>query len=534
MKKKINIIDLFAGPGGLGEGFSAFKTSKKQFAFKIQASVEKEASAHKTLQLRAFYRQFREAKVPTEYYEYIRNPNNYKNNQLEELREKLFNNYSKQSSAAISETLETPQTLGDPTSDKAINKKLSKLLKEHRDEHFIVIGGPPCQAYSLAGRSRMSGIEGYRIENDYRASLYKEYLKILYKVSPSVFVMENVKGILSAKLNGKVIFAEILKDLRDPGKALKKRSKHKYRIYSLAEPAVEYDDNGEPVYKKNAFTIKTEQYGVPQTRHRVILLGVRADIDISPEILKSRVSPTPVEAVIDEIPPLRSGLSKGGSDGSIEWASEIKNVGNSLIKGLQKTNSKNLANLIMKHLKNLKDDLDRGNSRFVPSKYDGFQKNCPKSLKKWIYDAKLGGFANHETKAHMADDLKRYLWISTYGELNSESPKSSNFPNFLAPKHKNWKSGDHNDRFKVQVRGKPASTITCHLSKDGHKSIHYDPQQCRSFTVREAARIQTFPDNYFFEGTRTEQYVQVGNAVPPYLATQVAKIVYNVINQLKK
>jgi DNA (cytosine-5)-methyltransferase 1 len=529
----INIIDLFAGPGGLGEGFSAFKTPNSYFPFKIQASIEKEASAHRTLQLRAFFRQFRDTEVPDEYYEYIRNPNNLKKAQLEELKEKLFSHYSKQSKAAVEETLVTPQTLGNDISDKLINRKLSKLLKEHEGEDFVVIGGPPCQAYSLAGRSRMNGIDGYRIEDDYRAELYKEYLKILYKVAPKVFVMENVKGILSAKLNGKLIFTDILKDLHYPGKALYEHpsKKQQYRIFSLVEQPDGYDDKGLPIYKKGAFTIKTEQHGVPQTRHRVVLLGVRTDINISPETLIRTIIPTTVEAVIDSIPPLRSGLSKGGRDSSEEWFSVIKEAGNSLIKELKKSNSNKQISVIKNHMKNICGGLDRGNSRFVPSKSNGFHNDCPKALRKWIYDSKLGGYANHETKAHMVEDLKRYLWISTYGELNGESPKSSDFPKFLAPKHKNWKTGHHADRFKVQVKNKTASTITCHLSKDGHKSIHYNPQQCRSFTVREAARIQTFPDNYFFEGTRTEQYVQVGNAVPPYLAFQIADIVYSILKR---
>lgn len=533
MKKNINIIDLFAGPGGLGEGFSAFIVPKNYYPFKIKMSVEKEASAHRTLQLRAFYRQFRETGAPPEYYEYIRNPDNLKKAQLEELKVKLFNKYRKQSKAAIEETLATPQTLGDDVSDKLIDRKLSQLLRDHKGEDFVVIGGPPCQAYSLAGRSRMSGIKGYRIEDDYRAELYKEYLKILYKVGPKVFVMENVKGILSAKLDGKLIFPEILKDLHYPGKALHKhpRNKHQYRIFSLVESPDSYDDKCLPVYKEDSFIIKAEQYGIPQTRHRVILLGIRTDIDIEPNTLTKILSPTTVEAVIDSIPPLRSGLSKGGRDSGEEWLSVIKDAGHSLIQELQKTNSHKQINLIKRRLRNIRIDLNRGNSRFVSSKEDGFHYDCPKALKKWIRDPKLGGYANHETKSHMIGDLKRYLWISIYAELNGESPNSSEFPKFLAPNHKNWKSGDHADRFKVQVRNKPASTITCHLSKDGHKSIHYKPEQCRSLTVREAARIQTFPDNYFFEGTRTEQYVQVGNAVPPYLAKQIAKIVFDILNE---
>ena len=130
----------------------------------------------------------------------------------------------------------------------------------------------------------------------------------------------------------------------------------------------------------------------------------------------------------------------------------------------------------------------------------------------------------------MDSDLLRYLFVSCFAKVNKRSPKLEDFPAALLPDHKNVKAGIEDkkfaDRFRVQLWDQPCKTITSHISKDGHYYIHPDPTQCRSFTVREAARIQTFPDNYFFCGPRTSQFIQVGNAVPPLLANQIAGIVY--------
>ena len=130
---------------------------------------------------------------------------------------------------------------------------------------------------------------------------------------------------------------------------------------------------------------------------------------------------------------------------------------------------------------------------------------------------------NHVTRSHMPDDLARYLFAAVFAATYGHSPTARTFPEHLAPNHRNWTSGKFSDRFRVQVAHEPSRTITSHIAKDGHYYIHPDPSQCRALTVREAARLQTFPDNYLVRGNRTQQYVQVGNAVPPYLAHQIAE-----------
>jgi DNA (cytosine-5)-methyltransferase 1 len=129
----------------------------------------------------------------------------------------------------------------------------------------------------------------------------------------------------------------------------------------------------------------------------------------------------------------------------------------------------------------------------------------------------------------MPSDLGRYVFAAAFGRVKGRSPKADEFPESLVPNHKNWHTGVFSDRFRVQIADEPSTTVTSHISKDGHYFIHPDPLQCRSLTVREAARLQTFPDDYFFMGNRTEQYVQVGNAVPPYLARQIAKLVHGAL-----
>ncbi|REG83940.1 DNA cytosine methyltransferase [Marinomonas pollencensis] len=504
--KQALVIDLFAGPGGLGEGFSSVQDENGNPFFKIGISVEKEASAHKTLTTRAFYRKIKGLTGGLVGY------NEYLQGTL--TQQQLFDLYPEQAKEATMETLYSPRALGDD--NEIIHERITELVKLHGNGPKVVIGGPPCQAYSLAGRSRNAGIKGYKAEDDHRNFLYKEYLKVLSIAQPDVFVMENVRGILSAKIDGTVMFPSILEDLQDPGQATKIESA-KYRVHSLVVSA---DDPNNPVYHDSKdFLIKAEEYGVPQARHRVILLGVREDIKNVPSTLHRSDEQVSVRQAIDDLPKLRSGFSKRTDDPK-DWEKTVSK-NSKQIKALLKNQFNEVSCLDLKPFKNLPRSADQPIEPL---------KKVPKKLAEWYRNNAPICVLNHETRGHMESDLLRYAYSAAYTELSGGiSPKSRDFPEELAPKHENWKSGSHADRFRTQAANKSATTVTSHISKDGHYFIHYDPKQCRSLTVREAARLQTFPDNYLFEGNRTQQYVQVGNAVPPYLAQQIGMVVMGLI-----
>lgn len=528
--KPIKVIDLFSGPGGLGEGFSAFKIGGGN-PFKLAISIEKESSAHRTLILRAFFRQFGDS-PPEEYYQFLRgelgkNPED----QLYKIKK-----YEKEVTEAQKEA--RCLTLGED--NKAINAAITEAIGS---DDCILIGGPPCQAYSLAGRSRNQGIKDYKAEDDDRNFLYLEYLKVIARYQPKLFVMENVKGMLSAKINGEPLFDSIRKDLHNPCKATntkphKGRFKHNYRIFSLVCPTPDSPDNLKEDTNPKDYIIKTENFGIPQRRHRVILLGLREDI-VSKWDNGFLLNPSEIETttsdVISDLPKLRSGLSKGiNTDDS--WLDTLKASKGTLSKTLKESGHESIAKSIEKTIKYLTVPDAKQGSNLGLKKNKKFQLSKNKELEDWFTDHRLKNHVvNHETRGHIEKDLHRYLFCSTWAEVAYKNkwenpfPKSPDYPEALKPNHKNFDSGKFADRFRVQRAHAPATTITSHISKDGHYYIHYDATQCRSFTVREAARIQTFPDNYFFVGNRTQQYVQVGNAVPPFLAKSIAEIISKIL-----
>ncbi|MFT6905252.1 MAG: DNA (cytosine-5)-methyltransferase 1 [Oleiphilaceae bacterium] len=504
--EKVAVFDLFSGPGGLGEGFSAFKDENQESPFQIVLSVEKDVSAHKTLTTRAFFRKIANNPKKRDLY------NKYVRAQI--TREELFEACPEEAHEARTETLHGPKSLGKDNA--LIHGRIREISNSHKGPK-ILIGGPPCQAYSLAGRSRNAGNDKYNAEDDERHFLYKEYLSVLAILQPDIFVMENVRGILSSKVDGKLIFPDILKDLKNPFRGKKNYQGNTYKVFSLVEPS---DFLNEDIDPKN-FLIKTENYGIPQARHRVILLGIKQPSEIIPDILKTKNEYVTVQETIGDLPLLRSGFSKI-KDNDLKWNECVINLletAKNIVKA--KFPAVKLSSLSVAPHPNLNRSSTKATYELT---------SLPTHLRDWITDTSLNYIANHETRGHLEADLLRYSFSATYAIItNGTSPKARDYPDALAPSHKNWNSGKHADRFRVQPANKYATTITSHISKDGHYFIHYDPQQCRSFTVREAARIQTFPDNYIFEGNRTNQYVQVGNAVPPYLALQIAEILHKVL-----
>ena len=504
----IPVIDLFAGPGGLCEGFASL-TQDDHRLFDIRVSIEKDHVAHKTLSLRSLFRSFPAGKVPASYYQYIRGEISREHME----RDPAISPYVER---AYSEARCAELGSGDQVNiDSWVQDGLAGVKK------WVLIGGPPCQAYSLAGRSRMRGSNPREFEADKRHFLYREYLRIIKKFSPAVFVMENVKGMLTSQHSGSSIFNRIIEDLKNPGNG------HHYLIRSFAVP-------GE-IEKPSDFVIKSENFGIPQSRHRVILFGIRADVAQSvPDLVNYPERFTLDEThrvnardVLDGLPPLRSKLSNrydGMPDSTTNWQKALANG----LKILEKKRNAVPAKVLERAQRAFTESSVHKSTggKFVQSEI-----SLHGPLSTWYLDPRIGGVTLHEARSHMESDLHRYLFASSFAWEEKRSPTLHDFPPALLPNHENVDSDStpFSDRFRVQLRDQPATTIVSHIAKDGHYYIHPEASQCRSLTVREAARLQTFPDNYFFEGNRTQQYHQIGNAVPPLLARKIAEIVLRLL-----
>lgn len=534
----IPVIDLFAGPGGLGEGFSR-ETSAD---FRIAVSIEKDPMAFETLRLRAAFRELQRLRPSeTTWAEWDRII-------AETPWASTFHELAGCGEAAIQSACKT-------ASDEALNLELGprarssasaeirkRLLaitnSDQLPRNSVLIGGPPCQAYSLVGRARNKGTAGYKAEADHRHFLYLEYLHVIAEFEPAIFVMENVKGILTSKVKEAVIFESIMRDLKRPALASGERSGAEYVLCTLSRLNSLLEDPS-----ADDFLVRAEEHGVPQARHRVIILGIRKDVFAAAgSVAKLQPAPAPsVWSVIGDLPPLRPQLSYRGK--GLHWLHALRTpLFDSAIRELRRDRhgyGPAVAERMLvtrEKLQERQSDPGHGSDRYRLSSV--YRQKEPQALAHWYHDRRTVHLANHQSRSHMPSDLVRYLFVAAFGEETDSSPRLHDFPKCLLPEHKNVDPENvaesiFKDRFRVQIAKYHSMTVTSHIAKDGHAFIHPRAVQCRSLTVREAARLQTFPDSYVFLGNRTSQYTQVGNAVPPYLARQIAVIVADTMKRAR-
>lgn len=510
----IPVIDLFAGPGGLNEGFSSIGENEGAPVFRTVGSFEMERYAVSTLTLRAAFRHLkRTGDVPQVYYDYIAGTTT----------REVF-----EQDPAVSEALTEARKhvheveLGKETRVE-VEQKITEALEAARtdeDQDWVLIGGPPCQAYSLAGRSRRTNDDQFAF--DHKHFLYEEYLHIIERFKPAVFVMENVKGLLSSTNNGVGMFGQILNDLRHPNPELR------YEIRSLV-----VDTHADKLLPRD-FVIPAENYGVPQKRHRIILLGIRSDVvERTDRAVLTVTSEVTVRDAIGDLPYRRSHLSPSRLDNDENWAALREET-----VALRSESPPEKASVEIPTSGRSSSDLRYGGAAMRPQPQleavpdetavpagPHIANTALGTYRTWVEDSRVTAPIQHESRNHMASDIKRYGYLAWKARELGKSPKFAHLPAGLEPNHKNIGKKDTPflDRFRVQVWDAPSTTVVSHISKDGHYYIHPDETQMRSLTVREAARLQTFPDNYFFEGSRTMQFHQVGNAVPPLLARLIAE-----------
>lgn len=400
-KRKYTFIDLFAGCGGLSEGFY-------RQGFKALAHVEIDHWACETLRSRM------------EYYGY-----------------KDFNE-------AVIEH--------DITSEDIL-ERLDYVVKGCNVD--VIIGGPPCQAYSTAGRVR----DGKRMATDPRNFLFESYVQILEHYSPKFFVFENVTGLLSAQVNKAPIFPKVLKALGE-----------KYKV--ISEPSL--------------LIHNTANYGVPQLRRRVIIIGVRKDLDKD----------------------------------VIEIYKDIKKT--HWIPGTPEDERKH-----KKHFVDVKQAI--GDLPAVEPGQDAstqtFYYPCNNEFLKLIGKRGIYPLMDHIARRHNDLDRERFQVMIhnhwSFGQLRRAMPQ-----------YEHERARVFDNSYVVQWWNLPSKTILAHIYKDGFQFIHPDENQRRTFTVREAARIQSFPDDFEFKGSRTEKYKQIGNAVPPLFAEALAKSIKKNLKEL--
>ena len=412
-------IDLFAGAGGFSEGF-------KRVGFKPIAHVEVDVAACFTLKTRLAYYYLIENNKTDIYVQYLKGTIS---------REQL---YSFIPSNIFDSVINL--SIGDKNNSKIFDT--ISMLKGNSDID-VIVGGPPCQAYSLVGRARdKNGMKG-----DPRNYLYIQYGRFLKKYTPKLFVFENVIGLLSA----------------EKGKYFTNIKRYFKRLGYTVKP----------------FIVNANQFGVLQNRKRVIIIGWQEDLHLSIDKLADQGSLNyEVKSIFKDLPKINAG---GGVDKFVTYTSKINDY-------LHFAKIRNGIDVLTQHISRPHTEQDKEIYRMT--------------VEKWK--------RNHERL--------------TYNDLPERLQSHKNRKSFL-------------DRFKVVADNLLWSqTVVAHIAKDGHYYIHPDIKQNRSISIREAARLQSFPDDYYFEGVkegrnRTSAFRQIGNAVPPLMIENIAASIKQLLFQ---
>lgn len=406
----LNYIDLFAGAGGLSEGFI-------REGFSPLAHVEMNKDACDTLKTRTAFHYLKENNRIEEYYDYLKGTIS-RENFWEKIPQHLINSVI--NSEISAETL--------PSIFERIDKELGKKKVD------LVIGGPPCQAYSVAGRAR----DPKGMTEDPRNYLYKYYVEFLKRYQPKMFVFENVPGILSANNGGYLEL--IFEAVKDAGYELDKR------------------------------VLNAKHFGVLQDRKRVIIIGWKKDLKLTYPIFEEKQPQFEVlKDLFSDLPIIQNG--KG------EWG--VSNYSKPTTNYLEKSGIRNCIDFTTQHIARPNNENDLEIYKIA--------------VENWNSGKRLN-----------------------YSKLPLRLIKHSNTSSFV-------------NRFQVVNGNGISHTVVAHICADGHYYIHPDIEQNRSITVREAARIQSFPDDYFFEKSRTTAFKQIGNAVPVLMAEGIAKKIKEMI-----
>ena len=401
--KKIQTIDLFAGCGGLTEGF------EQTGLYETRACVEWETAPCLNLKNR----------LETKWH-------------MEDADRRVIR-------FDIQRTQELVDGFNDPEYGFSIG--LKALVDDNLD---LVIGGPPCQAYSVAGRIR----DEYGMRNDYRNYLFESYLEVVKRFKPKAIVFENVPGILSAKPGDTPIVTLIHEAFEDAGYAI---------LPDLKEAVVDFTE-----------------YGVPQKRKRVIILG----------------------------------LSKSVYGDSVDRL--LKLFYKHILPAHKVSNQHTLRDAI--------GDL--------PALYPIETVQSSNGIRT-AHSTVNGKIKNHISRYHNARDVELFHLLASDIETGVMKYESIEARKALYTERTGRVSNIH--KYNVLKWDEPSTTIPAHLCKDGLRHIHPDSKQARTITVREAARIQTFPDDYEFLGAMTDAYKMIGNAVPPEFARRLALSVYELL-----